>query len=397
MGKLIEGFWDCPYCGEKHIGGLQMKCTSCGASRGEDIKFYMDDPKNYIDDEKAKTISKNPDWLCSYCGAYNSDNNPECKNCGATRTESEKNYFEIRKKKEEREKQEKAEEYKEIINDNSESEEESSDYGDKASNDSNDNNDMDFNKFDETGIRSEKGSSFNWKKLLAWGGIGLGIVSIIATLIFIFTPKTQEGIVDSFAWQRSISIEEYKTLNESDWVLPAKARLQYTQEEIKTYERVVDHYETKTRTYTEQVLDHYETVVTGHQDNGNGTFTEITAEKPVYRTETKTETYEEPVYRDEPVYATKYYYEIDRWMHKDYIKTSGEDKNPYWGEYQYKEKEREGSKTENYEITVINKEEKVNTYSVDYDVWKNLEKGETVHLKVYVNGYAELITEENTE
>ena len=65
-------------------------------------------------------------------------------------------------------------------------------------------------------------------------------------------------------------------------------------------------------------------------------------------TETKTETYQEPVYRDEPIYETKYYYEIDKWLHKEYIKTSGNDKEPVWGEYTLKDKERENGRTERY-------------------------------------------------
>ena len=99
--RLVEGFWDCPYCGRKRISGLEREC-SCGAERGEDVKFYMDGV-HYIDDETAKTISKNPDWLCSYCGALVSDNDDTCHNCGASKSESEMNYFQNREKIEQRE------------------------------------------------------------------------------------------------------------------------------------------------------------------------------------------------------------------------------------------------------------------------------------------------------
>ena len=388
MGRLIEGFWDCPYCGNKRIGGLQTKCPSCGAGRGEDIKFYMDNPKNYVSEEKAKTISKNPDWLCSYCGVYNSDNNSECKNCGATRTESEKNYFEIQRKKK----------LKEIEKQQANITKKISSYNQElGTEDISDVLNYEPNNTHDYILKKDKKPSFDWKNILKWGGIGLGIVSVVVALLLIFMPKTQEGTVDSFAWNRSISVEEYRTVEESDWNLPSGARLQYTQNEIRTYKQVIDHYETKTRTYTEQVLDHYETVVTGYRDNGNGTFEEITSQQPVYRTETRTETYEEPVYRDEPVYDTKYYYEIDKWVHKEYVKTSGKDKKPYWGEYKYGEKEREGNKTEKYEIIVVNKDNEKNTYKVDYDIWNSLNVGETVKLKVFINGYAELITDDVKE
>ena len=39
MGKLIEGFWDCPYCGQKSIGGLTKVCPNCNTPRGKNIKL----------------------------------------------------------------------------------------------------------------------------------------------------------------------------------------------------------------------------------------------------------------------------------------------------------------------------------------------------------------------
>ena len=44
---------------------------------------------------------------------------------------------------------------------------------------------------------------------------------------------------------------------------------------------------------------------------GNGYFEEETISTPVYETYYETEEYQEPIYRDEPVYAMKYYYDID--------------------------------------------------------------------------------------
>ena len=104
MGKIIEGVWDCAYCGTDKIRGAIRKCPNCGRQRDDNIKFYIADPKNYVDEKTAKTISKNPDWQCSYCDGLNSDNDSVCYNCGATREASMKNYFEIQKQKEEKRK-----------------------------------------------------------------------------------------------------------------------------------------------------------------------------------------------------------------------------------------------------------------------------------------------------
>lgn len=140
--------------------------------------------------------------------------------------------------------------------------------------------------------------------------------------------------------ERVISIEDYKTVEESGWSLPSNARLQNSNTEIRTYNKVFDHYETRTRQISEQVLDHYETRVTGTRDLGNGYFEEITTQVPIYRTEYRTETYQEPVYRNEPVYDTKYYYEIEKWVVTRSVKTSGNDKEATWGDVVLVGKER---------------------------------------------------------
>jgi hypothetical protein len=78
-------------------------------------------------------------------------------------------------------------------------------------------------------------------------------------------------------------------------------------------------------------------------------------------------------------------------MHKEYVKTSGADKEPYWGEYQCGTKERKGTSSENYFIYVRNEKNESKKYSVEYSVWQKLQVGETVKLKVYITGHAELM------
>ena len=390
MGRLIEGFWDCPYCGRKRISGLEREC-SCGAERGEDVKFYMDGV-HYIDDETAKTISKNPDWLCSYCGALVSDNDDICHNCGASKSESEMNYFQNREKKEQREK-----ERKEKTNEVSHLEE----HIDRIEEITETLSKERYGYYDiphDKEVTSKKsGGSSAIKNILKYGLIVIVLIAVVFGMFHLFTPKSVEGVIDGFEWSRSVSVEEYRTVEESGWSIPSGGRLLFQQREIKSYQQVLDHYETKTRTYTEQVLDHYETYVSGYRDNGNGTFTEITSQRPVYRTETKTETYQEPVYRSEPIYATKYYYEIDKWMHKEYVKTSGNDHNPYWSEYNYGDKEREGFKSADYYIFVTDEDGETHKYDVKLDLWETFTSGQRVKLKVDVFGHATLDLEEKDE
>lgn len=95
MANYIMGYWDCQYCGTKGNRGDRRECESCGHPRDESVKFYMKNT-THVSKETASSISKNPDWYCSYCNTLNSDNDSNCKGCGASKNESEKNYFTMR-------------------------------------------------------------------------------------------------------------------------------------------------------------------------------------------------------------------------------------------------------------------------------------------------------------
>ena len=115
MSKLVMGYWDCPVCGSKEIRGDITNCPSCGRARGN-VQFYMKGYNEgetreeneradveYLNEEQAKYVSKNPDWYCSFCDSLNSDNAQFCGNCGSSRADSEANYFQMLQKKKERE------------------------------------------------------------------------------------------------------------------------------------------------------------------------------------------------------------------------------------------------------------------------------------------------------
>ena len=95
MGKIIEGLWDCPFCGNKRIRAGQKTCPDCGHPQDENTKFYMPDEIKYVSEEEAEKISRNPDWQCSFCGSLNSDDLNVCKNCGLVYSSCCKNRNEI--------------------------------------------------------------------------------------------------------------------------------------------------------------------------------------------------------------------------------------------------------------------------------------------------------------
>ena len=365
MGKLIEGRWDCSYCGTKGILGRNRECPNCGRPRGEDVKFYMSDSKDYVPDEEAKNISREPDWMCEYCGCYNSAKEHKCISCGAERELNNNTYFDIQKRNQERKKEKS--QYKNEYTMTSELKNE-----------------------EENSRDIEDRKSFVKKGFVAVGAI-IGILIMILGIISVFTPKEASMKITEFSWQRNISIEEYKTFHESDWSVPSGGRVTGQSMEFHHYDSVIDHYETKTREVEKTRISGYETR-TYTKDLGNGYFEEESEEVPVYETYYETEEYEEPVYIDEPVYRMKYYYDIDRWTYERSVKTKGNDKSPYWGKANLQDKERVRSETETYTIKGITDEKEAQTrkVNVDADVWKKLKMGQTVKIQIYVGGVTKL-------
>ncbi len=350
MSKLVMAYWDCPFCGTKGNRGDAVNCPSCGRARG-DVQFYMkgynegetreEDERSdveYLDEEQAKYVSKNPDWYCSFCNSLNSDNAQFCGNCGSSRADSESNYFGMLQKKKEREAAEAAAQ-----------------------------------------PQPAQPKVKRRSPLLIF-------VLILAAIILLFTwmngNKTSGDLtVTALNWVRNINIEENRMYSESGWTLPAGAQQTDARNEIHHYDQVLDHYEYVDVQRSRQVVDHYETYYT-YEDNGNGTFSEISHERPVYTTEYYTETVRQPVYVSVPRYQTKYYYDIWRWTSSRDVTASGDDHNAAWPEVTLGENEREGRRTEAYTFTVENKKKSGETavYRIAESDWMNVNLNDNLHI-----------------
>lgn len=99
--------------------------------------------------------------------------------------------------------------------------------------------------------------------------------------------------IDSLEWRATAEIQQWKSCAECGWEVPEGATVYKEQEEIKYYEIV--RYETKYRFQEYQELVGYYRFIW----------------RPRYETRTRKVPYQEAI--KEPVYATKYYYTIDRW------------------------------------------------------------------------------------
>ncbi len=396
--RIVMGYWDCLFCGSTGIEGTTYDCPNCGHQRGKDEQVYLSKNKitykpgqrvedaKYLDNYKYKGV----DWYCEYCGALNSAGLDHCENCNSPRTKSSKKYFDFHK-----------DEVKSNLKDNSLDKWQCTNCGTlneyrlenckscglprikEENKDSKPAKDTDFKANDsvnETGIQNVANNIKNTIKEMWSSSIAKNIVIsiIVATfvglIIFLLWPRPHTLNVKDVSWEYTIDVESLETVNEDDWSLPPGGRLHYTNQEIRSYRQVLDHYETRTRTYTVEVPSGGHTEYS-YSSNGDGTFTEHSHYVQDYTTETRTETYEDPVYRSEPVYATKYYYEIDKWLHKRYVKTSGSGHEPYFGDPELKVKERVGSKTKEYFVTAIDvndKKQKIVLYTVNEDMWKEI-------------------------
>ena len=208
--------------------------------------------------------------------------------------------------------------------------------------------------------------------------ITAGVLAVIF-LVWLFFPITRVNEVIGFEWDRTIEVEEFTLCHEENWSVPAGGRITSQEERLHHTDHVIDHYETKTRQVSYQVLDHYDTHVC-YSDNGNVQAIKYETLTPVYRTEYRTETYRNPVYKDVPVYKTYYHYDIDRWKHDSDLRTSGSDRNPYWKETTIPEDvsnpdygdKRLGDRTEHYFAVIVDDREDILSAPFSYSEWMDL-------------------------
>lgn len=396
--RIVRGYWDCPYCDSKDIDGLIDDCPNCGRHKPENIKYHLKG-QNIWENKAYKTSQINEsdvlsteelhsagiseaecdgnhkEWVCSYCNSLNNWADKFCTSCGSPKEEADLEYG--------MQKREKADDKPEDHVDPSRIDEEIAEYIKEKVEEKSDFDSKDSLEITPGYVETPKKNAFLVKAydvLRQIGGvIANNALSIIASLLFLvcagvlFFPRTDEVTVTGFHWERNISIEDYRTVKESDWSVPPGGRVYSEQTELKGYVSVIDHYRTVTETKSRQVIDHYETNYT-YSDNGNGTFTEHSNQTPVYRTEYYEETHEEPVYRQDPIYATKYYYEIERWLNsgRNYP-SSGDDHEPYWNtEYTLAANERDTDRTEKYVVMYDNGKSDSKTL----DDWLSIQTGD---------------------
>lgn len=362
-----EGKWRCQQCSTINLG-RNLNCLSCGVKRNDDVKFFLEDEAPQIDDANLlRQANAGADWVCRYCGGNNRAFEPRCSSCGSTRSNADKQLIEESRG----------------INDWSEAAQKAARFA--AQNSS----------------ATQPKKSFLGSRWLKFGLLGLGIfgalfVALFAALVYISTLVYPAEIeVTNLEWTRTISLEEYKTVEETAWEgeVPKDARVQSQTRAVHHTDKVADGTRTVPETYTEQVADGEEKYVCGKTNKKNGYFEDKYCTRTKYKSVTKTRNKTEIVYRDVPIYKTRYVYLIDKWIPAGEKILSGTNFNPRWETIQVDNiKTREAGRTENYNLICkeLGGKNKLHKFKVSAENWSKFQSGMILHGKT--NFFGKLVS-----
>jgi hypothetical protein len=331
-----------------------MDCAGCGARRGADVEFFLDDDARPLTDEALlREAEDGPDWLCESCGGSNRFNVRACQTCGAPVGGST---------------------FREVTVTNS-------------------------NAARATDVAASAarlpGLTPSYTLL---GIIAAGLLLLFALLILGGGGTAQRALVpgvdprhsisrqielavERAEWKRSVVVEEYREVVAEDWEgsVPPDARVISRRQDVHHHDRVKvgshvvqEHYtervrvgsRTVTETYTDREHSGTERYQCGTRNRGNGYFETVYCTRPVYRTVTKTRSklvddYQTVTrsrdktvddYKDVPVYREKIKYSVKRWVPADTLAAGGTDLSPRWPEVLAGETKREGQRSESYRV-----------------------------------------------
>lgn len=316
---IREGAWDCPFCGKERNRGPEKFCGGCGSPRGPEVKFYLPEDARVVEDaaelEKARA---GPDWTCPFCGGDNKGWNGFCTGCGSAKD---------------------ATAARQVVQHAGEAPATAAAAMAAAAPPA-------------PPPAPAKGGGIGKWLLGCFGGCGMLVLLLIVLAMFMGMTHDERLTVKGARWERTIAVESYDTVRESAWKdqVPAGARPVSESREIRSHRKVQTGTETRTRTVSKEVPDGTERVKVGTKDMGNGYFEDVYETRTRYRTVSSEETYQEPVYREDPVYDVKVAYDIDKWHETRKARANGSDTSPAWPDPGLASNEREGARAETFEL-----------------------------------------------
>jgi hypothetical protein len=375
---IREGRWLCPHCEAENLGRAES-CVACSAARPANVRFYL--PGNappVTDAALLRDAASGADWICSHCGGANPNSVDgarltQCRHCGEARDKTDAStpvrslgVGEAPSSAAEAAAAERAERQAAAR----------SRVADRVA------------RQGSLGRRSALAAP---RSLRAAVLAGLAVL-LLAAFAFWAWPRTHEGRVVELNWTRAIAVERLGTYVEEGWTLPQGARQIGAERRVRSYRDVVDYYEARTRQVAYDVPSGMESYSCGSTDLGNGYFQDQICTRTTYRTEYRTETYQAPVYRQEPVYDTWLTWEEDHWEVTRTPVAQGGDTMPEWPVVDLHNREREGVRTEEL-VAVLEDEDGRTRVTLPPETWTALDVGDPVRWRHGPVTGAELLLE----
>ena len=359
-----EGKWRCLRCSSANLG-RNLNCLTCGVKRGDDVEFFLEtDAAALSNTDLLNQANAGADWICRYCSGNNRASERQCSSCGSRRSANDKQLIE---------------ETRGV-----------SDWSEQALKAARLN--LQANNFSSQPKKAFFSSRLFKFILLGAGSVTALFVGLLALLIYSTTlVYPVEVEVTGLEWKRTVSIEEYKTVEETAWEgeVPPGARIKSNERALHHTEKVPNGTRTVPETFTEQVSDGTESYVCGRTSKKNGYFEDKYCTRTKYKSVTKTRNRTETNYKDVPVYKTRYNYLIDKWVTTDEKTTSGTDFNPQWAAVQTDNlRTRIGRRAENYNLLCkeLGGDNKLHTIKLTAENWSKFKNGDRLHGKTNLIG-----------
>ena len=458
-----EGLWDCSNCGKTGIPGFERECPRCQDPQNSVLSpsedWYLPDGARVVtDSDELAKADAGPAWNCGHCGTLNEGSAKTCSRCDRPLDfddtvnrrvvyDNGAGAFDI--------KPDPRDEMIESALDKAERAIKTEASGPRILGDLTLPSDAlprigaETEFYDD--IRHKAETRFEeklrlgtlspamryihtHKRQMVIGAAALVVLMIIGAVMGVvravhYYTATTEGVVtvSELHWERTVEVEEYKTLTNSDWTHPADARVQDSENRIRTYRTVHDgwHTETYTDYETRYKTENYTDIETRYRpetysdtcsrtvSNGNGSFKTDYYSCPKTRQvpytvsvqKTRQVPYQVPVQKSrqvedthqEPVWDTWYTYQVDRWVTDrwvtatdkttpkvDWPKVTDLHQDPAPGTQVGEE--RVGNKEdwrENYSVIYTDAKGGSHTEQKGYDLWAKLEKDETIPARYY--------------
>lgn len=258
--EILETSWTCPSCAAKNRG-RDMKCPTCGAPKDESSDYALESDASVVTDaDQVADAAAGEHWICAFCEKENRGRRKICAFCNADQT---------------------------------------------------------------TRARKAKGEAPppppQKSRLLLGCGIAVAaVVGLVVLLIVIGYMSQYSGRVKEMRWEQRLHLQTKTLMHKEAWedAVPSDAFEQRCSRRQRGTKQVVDRYRsvTKTRSVRYQSGSREECEqVTKDLGNGYAKRQTVCHQVPEYDYRDETYTDQEPVYRDEPVYADWCLYDVHEW------------------------------------------------------------------------------------